>query len=390
MISNSIPSVQSIQYPSWAQRGLLLLLALFFYSHSWQTADKPKIKKEVVQVFEWVQQEKNLRKYTETEYNRAGKVVQFSEYKGQGQEQGALRRLKINRYDTKGRFLGSMLYDSAQALIQSEELRLDEDGQVLQKKLIDYSQNPSFVQEHLYEYNQEGLLLFQQYYESQRLLSEKRMTYSEFGEVLRQEQWFYEQDSTGKERKKVVQTDYLYDELGYLEKSIKDYQIGRKKWREERVFRKNFLISLTLYKQGKRVSHFAVPQRDSSKIHEEYYLETPQPYPDLEEWDFIPPPPRDPMRNIPHTLLREVSLTYNDNEQLLRKAVREEEQVVEVTFYSYDEQKNLVEERKEDRLRLRDESTLYEYDDYSNLVRKVFYENGYIQREEQLAYEYYQ
>ena len=355
--------------------------------------DKPRIRKETIKRYEWQNDSLVLCLHTETEYNIGGKVVQFAEYGDARRGQlGELYRLKIHKYNSEGQFLGLMSYDSASVLVYAENYRLDEQGQVLEKITEDYSQYPPKQHSWSFSYNEKGKQIGIKRFEDGLQVSERHNVYNTEGELVESYEWAYNPDVRergNKPGKTIVRTDNQYDAQGYLVKSVAEHQMGKRKWREERLFRSNFLITYNRYEEGKRVSHFALPARDTSRLYEEYHFEEPQPYPGLNEFNFEPPLPKDPLANIPHTVFREVSYKHDERGLCLRKTIREHEMVVHVTHYTYNEQGLLIEERREDRQKLQDEELRFEYDAHQNLLKESLWRNGLKVHERYFLYEYY-
>jgi hypothetical protein len=308
----------------------------------------------------------------------------LAEYKEQADGRIQLHRQHIHKYDQNGNLIGNLLYDSNNALIWSEELNLDEQGRIrsIQQVQYDQAQKKHSI---VYEYDQYGNRAVMKTFAEEEQQSEQRRVYSLEGELLESYDWMYlSQD--GKMVKKIIRTINEYDSKGQLLKSVSDIQEGKRKTREIRHFRNNFLTGLQRFESGKLVSQFEVPQRDTANS-SQYFIEPPLPHqePPMEYDDLK----RDPLAKIPYTNFREIQIKTDKQGNHIKKVVREYNQIVSVTEYSYDKNGNLAKEHKTNKQDGTEEITVYQYDQYNNMTKEAIYRNDVVIAEKNISYEYY-
>ena len=371
-----------IKAPPKVWLALLAPLLLAFVTNPEQAPQqKPKIRKQEFKNFVLYDQALQLEQHTVTEFNQAGKVVQFAEYETNGQ----LQRLRLHKYDQNGNQIGTMLYNSTNALVWSEDIYYDDQSRIKTIEQIEY-QNEQKKSRTLYEYDQYGNRAVMKTFVQEEQTSEQRRMFNIHGELIESYDWIFLQQEGGKSIKKTTRNTNEYDQKGHLIRSVSDVQEGKRKWREVRSFRNGFLTSLYRYEGNKIVSQFEVPQRDTSNL-KDYLIEPPLPMqePILEYDD----QKRDPLANIPHVSFREIEIKTDKYGNYTKKIIREYGEITAIIEYEYDKNQNLVREKRINKQDPSEEIVIYTYDKYHNITEESTYFDKEVIAQKVFNYEYY-
>lgn len=349
--------------------------------------EKPKVKKEIRQDFDLRNKERALEKQVETEFDIFGKIVQFSEFDVLPEGRTSLNRQTINKYNSDGRRIGTMVYDYNNALLWGEEIKLDANGRTVKSTQTDYTKIPQQSQSSTHEYDKEGNeILTRSYNERDEMTSEKRRTFNTENELILLQHWYYLTDKDGKINKRSVRTENQFNPQGHLVKSISDIQEGKRKWREIRHFENCAIVECDKYENGKLISHYRRQERDTTPNNPAYdVIPMPnQPFP--MEYD---DKERDVLAGIAHTEYRTITLKTDKNGNINKKVIREYGEVFSVSYYTYDAQNYLVKEHTIYKADDRTEELRYEYDQHNNLIKETKLLNDQPVKELAVIYEYY-
>jgi YD repeat-containing protein len=350
-----------------------------------QPSDKKPIvvKKETRQDFSHEGANKNLVKQVMSEYDRFGKIIQYSEFDVLPKGRASLNRQTIHKYNQNGKKIGMMRYNSDNALLWSEEITLDQSERVIKTTETDYQRQPAQVTYTLIAYDNYGNeALFQTFNQRNEQTSEKKRTYNEEGELITFQQWGMVQNKSKEWVKRIVRTDNEYNKQGHVVKSISDIQEGKLKWREVKLFENCAIVECDKYENGKLVSRYRRQERDTTYNPDYEVIPLPKTgYDDLEN--------RDPLAHIDHTDFRTITLKTDQNGNVSKKIVREMNEVYSVTYYYYDDKNRLIKDRTI--LKADDSSTehQYTYDEYGHITKELVLENDQAKQEFLVLYEYY-
>lgn len=354
------------------------------------TVNAPQIKKEEFKDYRVEGNTAYLQLHTITEYNINGRVVQYTEYTADSGGNPALSTLKIIKYDRGGNRIGVMRYNSNNALIWSEEYIFDQNGRKSKVVQTSYGEIVTLSQVTQYQYDSKGnITTISTYNSDNELVGEYKRNYNALGEIASTTTWSY--ISTGAEAKPIKRTTHTthdYDVKGNLKLSETEVTEGKTKWKDVRYFENNFVVEWLSYKNGEMQTHYKKDNNRPINIEDEQYeVPPPIPYQELPlEYDDRK---RNPLQHISHNSLRTVTVKNNALGNPIKEVVREQQQVVTVTYFYYDEENKLIRQKKIYKLEDRIDETLFEYNEFANPLKEITLKNGEKVSERIFGYEYY-
>lgn len=367
---------------------LLWIGAAFFLPSPLADADsKPQVKKETHKNFSIENDVQKLDKYTITEYNIYGKIIQLTDYETTQTGKTQVKHNIIHKYDPQGNRIGTLKYNGDGNLIWSEEYVLDILGRKTRVNSAAYAPINQYTYT-LYEYDALGNeSLVKTFTEKDHQTSEIQRTYSSNNELTVVSQWFYilEED---KLVKKLIRTENEYNDIGQLSRSSTETQIGRNKWREVQLFENGFMVEWLKYENGKLSSQFKHQKRDTVAIEQHYEIPPPIPFQDpFFEYDDAK---RDPLEHISHTPVSIVTIKQDQSGNITKKTLREHNEVVEVSYFDYDENNNLIHIKTIDKKTDNVKEIFRNYDHHRNLTKETVLFNEVKVKETYFEYEYYE
>lgn len=354
------------------------------------TVDAPKIKKEEQKHYSLQGETRTLQKRTVSEYNIHGRLVQYTEYESDSMGIECIKIKKIHKYDRKGGKVGTMLYNRNNALVWSEEYKLDEKGKKSRIIQTDYEGEIPNLLYIDYEYDSKGQItaaITRNAFEE--LQGEDKRNYNTSGELVSLNSWsnvFSTEEN--KLLRRSLRSDYKYDNRGNLIRSETEIIEGKTRWKDIRNFERNFVVEWLRYKNGELIDHFKHSKKDLQPGKEED-MELPPPIPYHAPAFEYDDDKRDPLQNIEHTPFRSISLKNNAQGLPLKEVVREAQQIISVTQFFYDEANRLIRKKKTYKQEDLTDETAYEYDVHQNMLKELTYRAGNLIQECSYHYEYY-
>lgn len=351
-----------------------------------QSVETPKIKKEVLQEFRVQAGENILQEQTVTEYNIHGRIIQFSAYKADSTGKANLQSQEIIKFDRNGRQIGSMRYNKDKALIWSEELELNQEGQLVKRIQTSYKEDPAISYQTNYRYDLNGKSTnTTTYNEHAEIIAEHKRSYNISGELLTVSAWSYQKPEK-KADKHSMRSHYDYDRRGNLKRAISEVQRGKNKWKDVRRFENNYVVEWWQYKDGEEYGHFKHDKRGNLPPMHDYELPPPIPYHTPFEYDDSK---RDPLQYIDHEPGQMISIKTNAKGLTVKEVLRMKQQIISVTYFFYDENDQLMRKKKVYKQEKDIEEIHFQYDDYNNLIKESTYFNDKLIAERSFQYEYY-
>lgn len=344
------------------------------------------IKTQTHKVYQIEANRQLLQDHNTTKYNIHGDVIEYAEYEQNQQGNSILKQLKLIKYNVQGLYIGTMMYNHNNALIWSEENSYNDIDQITKITQTDYRDQTQTTYRLLFYDDYGNVQLSQTFDPNDNQLSEQKRTYTETGELISAQDWIY---VSGKSKpiKKIINIDNQYNSRGQIIQSVMVLQEGKNKTKDVKVFKNSAIIDWIKYKNGRLVSHFKHKRQDSITIPKHYTLPPPIPEQTIPlEYDDSK---RDPLANILHKPIQTVSFKYNKQNLPTKKVTRASNQVVEVIYYSYNDQDQLIKEKKQNKITRNSETTEYEYDHYNNPIKKNIYNNETLVEQHLYTYEYY-
>ena len=350
----------------------------------------PQIKKEILQKYViYDGSERVLDQHTETEFDIHGQIILFTEFEDDAKGNRVIKNKNINKFDSDGRKIGSMKYNTEGDIIWSEDIILDEQGRKTRVNNATYGTLHERTYT-LYHYDEfDNITKVKTYNEKDEQTSHFEREYNKDGDLLMTSKWSYVLDESNKLVKKTIDVNFDYNEYGELVRATTETQIGRTKNKDVRLFENNYMVEWLKYENNKLISSFKHQKRDTTNQQQDNYdIPPPIPYqlPVLEYEDSK----RDPLENIQHTPVSSVTLKKDDFGKILKKVIRENGQVSIVIYYDYDSQNNLIYTQTiYKRTNWTEEQTM-EYDEHNNLTLMQTFENKVLVNEQSIEYEYYE
>jgi len=350
----------------------------------------PKIKKEEQKHYSIEGDTRTLQKRSLSEYNIHGRLVQYTAYEPDSTGTECIKIKKIHKYDRKGGKVGTMLYNRNNALVWSEEYKLDEKGKKSRIIQTDYEGEMPHILYIDYEYDNKGQItaaITRNAFEE--LQGEDKRNYNTSGELISlsswSNTWSVEENKT---LRRSLRSDYKYDKRGNLIRSETEITEGKNRWKDIRNFERNFVIEWLRYKNGELIDHFKHSKKDL-QLGKEEDMELPPPIPYHAPAFEYDDDKRDPLQNIEHTPFRSISIKNNAQGLPMKEVLREAQQIISVTQFFYDEANRLIRKKKTYKQEDLTDETAYEYDVYQNLLKELTYRGEKLIGECNFQYEYY-
>lgn len=365
--------------------GLPILMSILVAFQSLPTP-KPTVKTRLFKQFEVQNNTYVLQQHTQTKYNIHGEIIEYARYEPDSSH--TLKELKILKYNPQGLLVGTMIYNQNNALVWSEEYQYNNREQLIKKIQLDYTTTKPQKSYQTLTYNQDGRLVSTKSFNTAGVqIKESNKVYSENGELLSSLDWTTNEQGD-KGSKKLITIENQYNHIGQLTNSVRQEQIGRKRIKDIKIFENCAIVSWTKLENGKLVSHFENKQQEAETAPEEYLLPPPIPEQQNGELEYDDDK-RDPLDNIEHKAYRTISRKLNKQGKVVKKIIREYNQVVELIHYTYDEKKQLTKKRIVDKVNNNEKEIQYQYDQYQSLIQLEVFENGEKIRRNTYRYEYY-
>jgi hypothetical protein len=327
-----------------------------------------------------------LFKHTQTKYNIHGEIIEYAVYEPNANR--ILKELKILKYNSQGLLVGIMVYNKDNALVWTEEYQYNNREQVTKSLQIDYMTAKPKKSYQTLAYDNAGRLLNSKSFNTNDVqIAEINKSYSDNGELLSSSEWSTN-DNGDKASKKTIVIENQYNQIGQLTHSIRQQQLGKKKIKDIKIFENCAIVSWTKLENGKLVSHFENKQKDIVPEAKEYLIPPPIPAQENGELEYDDDK-RDPLANIEHKAYRTVTRKTNKQGLLIKKIIREYNQVVEVIHYFYDEKDQLLRKRIFDKITTTEKEIRYRYDKHQNTVESKIYRNDSLAQKNVYNYEYY-
>jgi hypothetical protein len=347
---------------------------------------KPQIKTKVHKNFQIQADTPALYKHTETKYNIHGEIIQHAEYTENNKGVSTLKELKIFKYNIEGLYIGELIYDHNNALVFSEENTYNDYDQIIKITQESYSDTP-LTSYTLISYDDNDNVELSQSFDHRNVqISEQKRSYTSEGELLSAIDWVYIYRNS-KPVKKILSIDNHYNFQGEITQSTMLSQEGKSRNKDVKLFKNSAISDWSKYENGRLISHFKHSKLDTNSSYKQYELPPPIPEQIIPlEYDDSK---RDPLENIPHKPFKTVSFKKNKQDLLTKKVTREYNQVIEVIYYLYNEQQQLVKEKIYDKISRDIEEIQYEYDQHKNTTKKTIFFNNLLVQQHHFSYEYY-
>jgi|GEM_PF-3244987 len=358
-------------------------LLVSFQQHS---APKAKIKTKTHKIFDVDGNATLLKEHTKTTYNIHGEVIEQAEYKLDASEKTVLEQLKLTKYNRQGLYIGSMVYNSNNALIWSEEYNYNEYDQVVKITQTNYTEHPAISYTLLAYDSQGNVILSQTFDQKDHQTSEQKRNYATTGELLTAHDWYYI-PTNNKPIKRSINIDNQYNSRGQIVQSTQLLQEGKDRFKDVKHFKNSAIVDWIKYKNGRLISHFKPFTKDTNMIQQQYLL--PPPIPEQHTPLEYDDSKRDPLENIPHETVRTVAIKNNKQGLPQKKVTRFNNQITEVIYYYYNDLGLLQSEKIHHKIERTTEEIQYEYDSHQNLIQQKLFIDGTLTTQHLLQYEYY-
>ncbi len=367
---------------NWLKK--LTFACFILLSINGKAQERPKVKKETRQNYKLQNARMDLSTQVETEFDIFGKIVQHSEYDVLPEGKTQLNQQTIHKYNQNGAKMGTIIYDADNATLWSEEIFFDNQSRIVKTQQTDYKSGQAQRSYNSIEYDQYGNEAISKKFNPQNeQISEKRRTFNPSGEMTASQDWFLVQNEDKKWIKRSTRSQNEFNNQGHIIKSVSDIQEGKKKWREIKYFENCAMIECDKYINGKLVSRYRRQERDTTANNPAYNV-IPMP-----QTDYAHPDDYDPLAHIAHTEYRTVTFKTDKNGNIIKKVVREQSEVFSVTYFTHNEQNQLIKAKTIFKADDSSEEHLYQYDEYQNLTRETILKNELATEEHAIRYEYY-
>lgn len=351
-----------------------------------QALPKPKIKTKTHKIFDLENNNTTLQEHTKTTYNIHGEIIEQAEYSLDKTGSTVLKQLKLTKYNRQGLYIGSMAYNSDNALIWSEEYNYNEYDQVVKITQTNYKEHPISSYTLLTYDSQGNVILSQTFDQKDNQVSEQKRSYASTGELLTAHDWHYT-PTKNKPVKRTINIDNQYNSRGQITQSTQLLQEGKDRFKDIKYFKNSAIIDWIKYKNGRLISHFKPPTKDTVMIQQQHLL--PPPIPEQHAPLEYDDSKRDPLENIPHETIRTVAIKHNKQGLPQKRVTRFNNQITEVIYYYYNDLGLLETEKTHYKLDRTTQEIQYSYNENQDLVLKKLLFNNVLIKKHVLNYEYY-
>jgi len=271
-------------------------------------------------------------------------------------------------------------YDEMGDPLKMEQSHYNDDKDIVKLEYIDYLKAPDTRYTKEYEYDEYGLLdktLLKN--EAGKKVGEERWKYNADDEIIKYTKW--EKLPSGKKYKESEKTEY--DENGFLASSEKEIDDGQDKYKEITTFVRNRVEEQLKYKNGELISEFGGAKKggfDPSKAR--VMMTFNNDGGGLGGGGGFGGGGFGRWANEDE---------YDDKGNKTKTIQKVDDVVTQITFYSYDERNNLISSKKVDyegEKETRVEEEVQEFDDNNNMLRRAVYVDGQIISEKRYNYQY--
>ncbi len=374
--------MNKIRYPF-----LLGLPILFWVLVAFQLPPMPvpDIKKKVYKKYTLTDQQEQLKQHTVTQYNIHGEIIEYAVYDPTSNQ---LQELRLLKYNPLGLLVGTMVYDQNKALVWSQEHKYNGSDQIIKRIETDYTTASPQKSYTTLSYDKSGRLVETKTYNHKNIqITETTKSYSATGELVSLQDWSLNKAGE-RSSKKTISIENQYNQSGQLIHSIRQEHQGKIKTKDIKTFENSAIVSWTKFENGRLISQFKHKQKELLDTTPQYLIPPPMQDPEnnLLEYD---DDKRDPLQNIAHTAYRTITEKLNKQGLPTKQVAREYNQIVAVTYYTYNSQNKLIKERILDKITDKTTTMQYTYDLYQNITQKLTYKSDTLIQKLDYSYEYY-